>query len=254
MGDQVESNARILLAAFFEAMGAQTVYLSSTSPAMKATVERLLPSDVLSALNGWGENQEKEFLPAKDAVGVCSARVKDFPQIPNVSGGVSFGINEAPTSPGNRWHVMLHRGPLPLLEIEISDGTHFAPPAGWEEVLINTKSAQVVWTSHKKYLGMPANIYLLRKRQELFPHSKGKSTEDAVKSGLRLRRLCYDTWAQQKNKETDLCELPSRGWKQRRFLRRFDELLLSTVGDKRLNEVLAGMGTDLDKWRQAGQT
>jgi hypothetical protein len=251
----VESNARILLAGFLEAMGARTMHLESApSQGIKARLERLLPPDALNGLTGWGERGETKVLPAKDSVEVCSALVKEFPQIPNVSGGVSFGINEDANSPGNRWHIMLHRGPLPLLEITISDSARFAPPAGWETILVNSKSAHIICTSHSQYLGMPANIYLLQKRQKLFPYSRGKSTDDAVESGLRLRRLCYEAWAQQKARHTDLCEVPLRGGKQRRFLRQFDELLLSAVGFDTLNEILTGMGTDLDKWNQAGQT
>ena len=252
--DSVESNARTLLAGFLEAMGAQTVHLeSSPSRGMKATLERLLPPDALNGLTGWDERGGTKVLPAKDSVDVCSALMKDFPQIPNVSGGVSFGINGDATSPGDRWHIMLHRGPLPLLEITISDSARFAPSAGWEAILVNSKSAHVICTSRSQYLGMPANIYLLQKRQRLFPHSRGKSTDDAAESGLRLRHLCYEAWAQQKAKHTDLGEVPLRGWKQRRFVRRFDDLLLSAVGVDTLSEILTGMGTDLDKWYQAGQ-
>ena len=48
-----------------------------------------------------------------------------------------------------------------------------------------------------------------------------------------------------------LYQLSSWRWSQRRFVRKFDKLLLDSLGREELAKALKPMGTDLDHWLKA---
>ena len=245
-GDLIQSEAEIVLTAFFNVMKAREIHLGSASSRIlvdlveKETGRPFSPSPV----------DARKVLPPKAAAHVCAFRLTEFPQLPNISGGVSFGIEEAPDNPKNSWQLFLHRGPLPLLSLEIADGSTFHPPSGWEGVLANTGgAANVVWT-HGKYFGAAESIYLFKKRRKLFPHSKGISTDNALKSGRYLRQLCSDVW-RERPEATKPYRLSSWKRTQKRFMKSFDDLLVRKVGAEELSQVLAAMGTNLPEWLAA---
>lgn len=239
--DLVGSEARILLAGFFEAMGTRTVYLPGPSSiAFVDLVEKAtgMPLDVTS--------EREEALTPGDAVSACAARLISGQPFPGISRGISFGLDQLPTSPKNRWHLMLHRGPLPSLSITISDNSAFRPVAGWEKVLICKGAAHIVWNG-KVYLGTRNNIYLLLKTRQLFPYSKASSTQGAIDGGLMLQKLCRNL-ALKDGQQEEMFRLRSWHWARKRFLRNFDQLLVQQVGTEELTQILSAMGTDLDTW------
>src|SRR5262249_5593531 len=127
------------------------------------------------------------------AVETCASRLAKLPEIPCVSRGISFGIDVEPVSPDTSWHIFLHRGPLPQLEIELSNAPGFHPPDGWREALIKSQCAHVVRFGR----GSGDNVALSLKRTRLFPHSKGSSSVNAVSAGRQLRKFCREAWQKQ---------------------------------------------------------
>jgi hypothetical protein len=216
---EVEAGARDLLAGFLSAAEAHTVDLESGAFGPEDAVNRL-----------------------------CHLLVR-APQLPGVSSGVSFAIDKG-KDPKSNWSLLLHRGPLPLLELRTIKGRGFDPPRQWEQVLVASGAVHVAWTNGKEYLGAADSIYLLKRRRKLFPQSKGRSTDDAIKSGLRLRQLCRDVWSE-KPEATKPYRLSSWKRTQKRFMKSFDDLLVRKVGAEELSQVLAAMGTNLPEWLAA---
>ena len=89
--------------------------------------------------------------------------------------------------------LVLHRGPLPLLKIELSSMRGFHPLEGWTDALVSTRCAHVVGST----VGSGDNLFVLLKRTALFPYSKGDSRPDTVAAGQQLRKLCRETWQKQ---------------------------------------------------------
>lgn len=252
----IEEGTRILLSNFFDVMRAQTVHLQSgISPLIEAHLKATAGISLSELSKAEGREPaplKTDVLPTGEAIGVCCLRMTQAPQLPGLSSGIVFGMGKEPNSPRNAWELGLHRGPLPLLELRISDGLGFKPPKGWAETLINSEAAHVLWVSGKGYVGGADYLYLLLKRQELFPWSKGDSSEGAVATGQHLRRLCKEVWSKQGGEKHGLYTLSSWRWSQKRFVRKFDKLLVDQVGREKLAQVLQAMGTDLDQWLQAG--
>jgi hypothetical protein len=182
------------------------------------------------------------------AVETCATRLAKLPEISHVSRGISFGIDVKPSGPDTSWTLVLHRGPLPLLEIELSNMPGFHPPEGWGDALINTRCAHVV----RSTMGSGDNVLLLLKRTALFPYSKGNSRPHAVAAGQQLRRLCRGAWQKQTGSADTLYELSSLAWRRRRFARKFDRILLDHAGSENLNAILKRMDTRLESWLVAG--
>jgi hypothetical protein len=251
----VQAGTRVLLSAFFEAMHARTVYLESgVSPRIKALAEAATGIPVL-ALGDEVDTQrgrpKANVLPIEAAIEESSARMTQLQELPNVSAGISFGLDQEPNSPKNRWGLVLHRGPLPLLELRISDGSRFEPPDGWAECLIRNGSAHVVWVSGKGYVGGADHLYLFLKNQKLFPYSKGESSGGAIEAGQYLRRSCQEVWSKHSGEKAGPYKLSSWRWSQKLFVRNFDKMLIAQIGSEELAGVLKAMGTDLENWLPA---
>jgi hypothetical protein len=249
----VQAETEILLTTFFDAMGAKCIYLQADiSPRIAALVKSETGISI-SELDVETEPQSRapktNIFPVKLASGECSLRMTQIPQLSRVSAGISFGIDEEPKSPRTRWSLVLHRGPLPLLEIGISDERGFNLPGGWPTRLIGSEAAHVLWITGKGYLGASDHLYLWLKREKLFPNSKGDPSEEAVAAGQRLRQLCRNAWLQHGGQKTDPHnKLSSWRWSQKRFVKNFNNVLLSYAKSQELREILEIMGTDLDHW------
>lgn len=248
----IKADARIIVSGFLQMIGARTVHFASGPSAILVDlVEKETGRPFFrDASPEARENMQREVLSAEAAATVCAAKLWEFPQLPNISGGVSFGINEPPRGPKNTWRLVLHRGPLPLLSVEISDVSGFKPTEGWEQVLIDGQSAHVV-SSTKLQFGTQDHIYLLRKRSELFPFSKGPSSQQAVDAGRQLREICKRVATD--SGLTGIQRVPMSGASVTGFLQGFDSLLRRAVGDDDLAHMLRLMGTTLDRWLNASR-
>jgi hypothetical protein len=249
--DYVEEGARILVSAFISAIGAKTVYLrTGISPETRSSVEAETGNSLSGSILA-SEPRRIEAYAAERGAEVMAARMTQIPMLHGASGGITFGLDEEPVSPSTQWKLVFHRGPLLLLEIEISDGTGFRPSSGWANSLLSSGAAHICWDRKQGYIGKADHLYLFFKRLKLFPYSKGPSDEKAIEAGLDLRRLCRDAWSKRVSDHTALCRLPSWHWRQRRFVRKFDKTLLAEVRPEDFKKVLKAMRIDLDQWLRA---
>jgi hypothetical protein len=254
---------KLLLSGFLQVMQAKTIYFKyGMHPIMRDMIARSLHqagthrfgsggSLLLSADDDDESTSGEPRVIAESierAVETCATRLAKLPEIPHVSRGISFGIDVEPTGPDTAWSMVLHRGPLPLLEIELSNMPGFHPPKGWRDALIKTRCAHVV----RSATGSGDNVLVLLKRNALFPYSKGNSLPHAVAAGQQLRKLCRETWLKQTGSADTLYELSSLTWRRRRFARKFDRILLDHAGSENLNAILKQMDTRLESWLVAG--
>lgn len=247
----VESHARILLAAFFEAMHTNTVHMSlDPGPAIKAFLKFKTenpPPMSIEYLEALAKPVKHEVLRASIAAQQGAIRMAELARPPGISIGISFGLDQDPLSPKKRWLLMFHQGPLPLLELSISDQAGFRPPPDWTDSLIRSGAAHILRTD-RGYIGSAGHLYLFLKRNKIFPHSKGNSSADAVLAGQRLQQFCREVTSV-RAATTD--RLSFWRWKQKRFIHRFDQALLTQIGPDKLSMLLRAMGTSLAEWFQA---
>lgn len=252
--EDVRIAARVLVSAFFHAMQTKSVYLKSgISPRIKALAEAASGIPVLS----FGDEGETRIggpkwsvVPVEVAVEQCSVRMTQLQELPAASGGISFGLDREPNSPRTGWSLWLHRGPLPLLEIELSDLSGFKPAPGWMGSLLASGAAHVL-SDGRRFIGEADDLYLLLKRQKLFPYSGGPSTGTALSAGRQLRRMCRNVWLKESERATGPHKLSSWRWSQKRFVRMFDRMLLRCLEREELSRVLDNMGTDVATWLRA---
>jgi hypothetical protein len=254
---------KLLLSGFLQVMQAKTIYFKyGMHPMMRGMIARSLHqagtqrfgasgSLLLTADNDDESTSGEPRVVAESvdgAVEACSTRLAKLPEIPHVSRGISFGIDVEPSGPDTTWMLVLHRGPLPLLEIKLSNTPGFHPPEGWRDDLINTHCAHVV----RSTMGSGDNVLVLLKRTALFPYSKGNSRPHAVAAGQQLRMLCREAWQKQTGSADTLYKLSSLTWRRRRFAKRFDRILVDHAGSQNLDAILKQMDTRLESWLVAG--
>lgn len=253
--DSVEEGTSALLSGFFDVMDVRAVHLQlGVSPLIEAHVKAATGMSLAELLQADGREPDPfstKVFPRGEAVGQCCRRMLQTPQLPSISAGIAFGLDQEPDSPRTTWGLWLHRGPLPVLELCISDGTGFKPPGGWAESLISTEAAHVVWMSGKGYMGRPDYLYLWLKRRKLFPHSKGYSSSTAIEAGQRLRQLCQGVRSERNGWQSGPYKLSSWRWRQKRFVRDFDKMLVGRIGSDELAEILKAMGISPEGWLQA---
>jgi hypothetical protein len=187
-------------------------------------------------------------LDTAEAIGQCSRRMSEMKPVPNASRGISLGL-EGDAHTKSDWDLLLHRGPLPVLELTTLTDSGFLPAAGWGASLVEFRTADV-FCDEKGYLGGQHSIYLLLKQQRLFPYSTGKTTPEAIAAGLELRRACLKISNQKSPYKLELYRLSGGSSKKRHFLRQFDSALLDADGSNSLAKVLKAMGTDIQDWLQ----
>lgn len=198
-----------------------------------------------------GGNQRVVVESVEIAVETCATRISKLRPIPKISRGIAFGIDRKPEGPNSSWSVVLHCGPLPLLEIELSDVTGFRPPKPWRNSIVESKCAHVISGKGGSYLGGGDHLFLMLKRCKLFPYSKGDASSEAVIAGQRLRQWCREVWQEQSGNSESLHELSSWQWRRKRFVREFDKMLIQRVGSETFSATLKQMGTRLESWLPA---
>lgn len=260
--EHVCTSTKLLLSGFLEVMHAKTIYFKyGMHPIMRDMAARGLHQAgtqrfgsggrLLSSTNNDDESTGGEpriaAEPVGDAIETCARRLVKLPEISRVSRGISFGIDVKPSSPDTSWSLLLHRGPLPLLEIELSNMPGFHPPKGWQDALLDTHCADVV----RSTIGTGDNIFVLLKRRDLFPYSTGNSSLQAVAAGQQLRKLCLEAWQKQTGSADTYHELSALKWRRRRFVKKFDRILLDYTSSENLNAILNQIGTRLESWLAA---
>jgi len=264
--EHVYSGTRLLVSGFLRAMRAQSVYFKyGMHPLMRelmmkgvagsAGSQRSGAGGMLSSIGddeemGGGEDRVV-VEPVEAAVETCTIRMAKLRESSKVSRGISFGIDREPAGPSSSWKVILHRGPLPLLQIELSDITGFRPPKQWVDSVVESNCAHVISRKSRPTLGGGDHLFLWLKRYKLFPYSKGEASIEAVTAGQRLRKWCREVWQEQSGDAASLYELSSWQWRRKRFVRRFDAMLTQHVGAEKLNSTLKEMGTRLESWLPA---
>ena len=255
--------AKALFSGFLQVMQAKTIYFKyGMHPIIRdlmmqglhhAGMERFgAGGNLLSSSDDDDESTRGEPRIVSESIDVaietCATRLAKLPEIPGVSRGISFGIDVEPSGPDTSWNVTLHRGPLPLLEIELSNATGFHPPDGWRDALIDSHCAHVVRFAK----GSGDNVVLALKRTKLFPYSKGSSSVKAMGAGRQLRKLCREAWQKQTGDCDTLHELSFWKWRRKRFVRKFDQGLVDHAGSENLSAILKQMDTRLESWLAAG--
>lgn len=260
--EDIYAATKLLLSGFLQVMQAKTIYFKyGMHPTMRDMIARgLLHSGtqrfgsgglLLSADDDDESTTGEPRVVAKsidEAVEICATRLAKLSEIPLVSRGISFGIDVEPSGPDTSWRLLLHRGPLPLLQVELSNMPGFHPPKGWRDALINTRCAHVI----RSTMGSGDNVFLLLKRIKLFPYSKGNSSPQAAAAGQQLRKLCREAWQKQAGSPETLYDLPSLNSRRRRFVKKFDRILLEHAGSENLSAILKQMDTRLESWLAAG--
>ncbi|HKT47167.1 MAG TPA: hypothetical protein VJP87_06540 [Candidatus Acidoferrales bacterium] len=259
--EDIYASTKLLLSGFLHVMQGKTVYFKygmhhimrdlAMRNLHRAGTERFGSGGTLLVSDDDEESTSGESRIVAEsvdaAVETCATRLAKLPEIPRVSRGISFGIDSEPSGPDRSWSVVLHRGPLPLLQIERSSMSGFHPPSGWQDALINSHCAHVVQST----LGSGHNVLMLLKRTTLFPYSKGNSSPQSVAAGQQLRRLCREAWQQQSGSSETLYKASFWARRRRRFVREFDRMLLDRVGSEALSTILKQMDTRLESWLAA---
>jgi hypothetical protein len=272
-GGGLEGEIRMFLGAFFEATRARTAQrFSGAYPISEATARfprwLIRPEEIPEDERMVGIDRDLYARAANDERYSKTTR-EYFAHLAQghdslaigagtASTGMSFGLDKE-SNPRSWWNLNLYRGPLPVLELLSYHGYDFKPRGGWERSLFaNGEAVHVLWMDArtgvgvKRYWGDGGDIYLLQKRQNLLPFSKGDSGEEAVKAGRRLRDLCRIVWRRQRGNKAGLYKLSSLD--QKRFMRKFDKALLDEVGAEKLAALLEVMGTNLDHWFHSAPT
>lgn len=264
--EHVFSGTKLLVSGFLRAMQAQNIYFKyGMHPLMRELMikgafgpfdsQRMGLGSNLSAIGDdeeMGGGDERVVVePVEAAAETCAIRMSKLREIPKVSRGISFGMDRKPEGPDSRWSIVLHRGPLPLLQIELSSITGFRPRKQWVDSLAESNCAHVISRKGGPTLGGGDHLFLWMKRYKLFPYSKGDASNDAVMAGLRLRKWCRDVWQETSGDAESLYELSSWQWRRKRFVRRFDGMLAQHAGSESLNATLMEMGTRLESWLPA---
>jgi hypothetical protein len=257
--EDIYAATKLLLSGFLQVMQAKTIYFKyGMHPVIRDLMTRNLHHAGTQRFGAGGNlffsvGDDDESIRGEPrvvaesvaaAVETCAARLAKLPKILRVSRGISFGIDVEPSGPDTSWSVVLHRGPLPLLEIELSNAPGFHPPDGWQDALINSGCAHVV----RSAMGTGDNVLVWLKRITLFPYSKGNSSPQAVAAGQQLRKLCGEAWQKQAGNSDTLYELSSWTWRRRRFVRKFDQILVGHASPENLNAILKQMDTRLESW------
>lgn len=265
--EHVYAGTKLLVSGFLRAMQAKNIHFKyGMHPRMRElAAKRALASagtqrigaggNLLSSIGDdeemGGGDQRVVVEPLETAVETCAVRMSKLQPIPKVSRGISFGIDRKPDGPNSAWSVILHYGPLPLLQIELSDITGFRPPKPWRNSVVWSKCAHMIHGKSGRYLGGGDHLFLMLKRHKLFPHSKGDASDEAVTAGQLLRKWCREVWQEQSGNSESLYELSSWQWRRKRFVRKFDEMLIQRVGSESLDATLKEMGTRLESWLPA---
>ena len=218
--EDIYASSKVLLSGLFQAMQARTIYFRyGMHPTMRELMKQGLHHAGMRRFGGGGvlssgddeestSGDERVATESIDvAVETCARRLAKLAEIPHISRGISFGIDTEPASPATTWHIFLHRGPLPQLDVELASAKSFHQFDGWRDNFIKTHCAHIAHS-----IGSGDNIALSLKRKTLFPNSTGNSGAEAVNAGRQLRRFCAEAWQKQTGNSDNLAKcLPGNG-------------------------------------------
>jgi hypothetical protein len=259
--EDIYASAKTLLSGLFSVMQAKTIYFKyGMHPMMRDLMARGLHDAGMRRLGAGGtvlyssDDDDESTIGEHRVVGksvdaaveTCATRLAKLSEIPRVSRGISFGIDVEATNPDTTWHIFLHRGPLPLLDTELSNAPGFHPPDGWQDAFLKSHCAHVVRSQ-----GSGDNVVLSLKRRKLFSHSRGNSSAEAVGAGQQLRKVCREVWQKQAGERDTLAESSPWEWRRRRLVRKFDRALVDHAGSENLDAILKRMDTRLESWLAA---
>lgn len=262
-GEHIHAGARILLSGFLAAIQAHNIYFKyGMHPLMRemmlkgafggAQSQRIgAGGSLLSSIGDDDETTAGDPRVVKEtpevAVETCAVRLSKLSENPGVSRGIKFGINGEPSSPKSSWSVVLHRGPMPLLQMELSDISGFDPPRAWFNSITKSDCAHIVQKKWGPCWGRGDHLFLMLKRTELFPYSKGKTSTEAVTAGQRLRGWCAEVIETRRNLK-EFQKLSNWNSRRKRFVRDFDTMLVEHVGAESMDKTLREMGTFPEVW------
>jgi hypothetical protein len=265
--EDVYTGVQLLVSGFFQAMQAQQIYFKyGMHPLAREMMRKYgipggkterfgaggrLLSSVGDDEEVGGGDERIVVESAETAVETCASRMAKLENIPGVSRGIAFGLGSIPNNPASSWSIVLHRGPLPLVEIELSEMNGFHPPSTFRDVVVQGKFAHVFTGSKFRTSGGGDQLFLMLKRWKLFNHSRGNAGNDSVAAGKLLRNACREVWQKQTGDADALSELSSWNWKRKRFVRKFDQILAEHCGAQNLNAILKKMDTRLESWLAA---
>lgn len=259
--EDIYASAKTLLSGLFCAMQAKTIYFKyGMHPKMRELMAQGLYHAGMRRLGGgetalYQSGDDDESLSGEsrvvcesieDAAETCATRLAKLPEIPRVTRGISFGIDVEATNPGTTWHIFLHRGPLPMLDVEILSAPDFHFSDGWQDALLKSRCAHV-----GRSKGSGDNVVLSLKRRKLFPQSRGNSSPEAVSAGQQLRKVCRQAWQKQAGELDAFVESSQWEWRRRRLVRKFDRALINHAGSENLDAILKRMDTRLESWLAA---
>jgi len=115
---------------------------------------------------------------------------------------------------------------------------------------MKTAAVNALWFDGKGYWGRSeGDLYLYRKRamlgRSLF---LGVPDPSVARAGLELRHICQTVQTMKVQRHSEYFKLSRWSWRQRRFLKSFDNLLVDKLGAEKLAETLRTMGIDPDRW------
>src|ERR1041385_8807143 len=160
--ESVESETRMLLRGFFEAVNATRVRSGDTHYSIQEAAEHFattLARDPVSA----SREIPAAGLPNDRSVLSGGGRV---------SSGIPFGIDDH-KNPRSRWNLFLHRTVVPLLELWTFHGYGFNRGHDWANRLVANETAHVIWLDGRfglgfqKYFCREDHLYLWGKWQNL---------------------------------------------------------------------------------------
>lgn len=215
----IESQARIFLSALFGSLHIKTVHIVGSA---------LLPEEALG----------------KFAAQLAGIKIKHQP-----TQGLTFALDKE-KNVLSRWSLFLEGGPLPELSLCTYHGTGFRSPHEWPVEIMKTTATNVLWFGGKGYWGLSeGDLYLYCKRailgSSLF---LGVPDSSAAGAGFELRRICQTVQTMKARRHSEYFKLSDWSWRQRRFLKSFDSILIESLGAEKLADTLRAMDIDPDRW------
>jgi hypothetical protein len=231
-----------------------TRHLDGLEPAYIASQVRLFTSAFFDSLNVRTVHLVDAVLPAELATARLADQISGIAVRPRPIQGVTFGVNKDENDL-SRWDFFLEGGALPELNLSTYHGTHFRPPDEWLETVMGSGAVNALWFEGKGTRGSSeSDVYLFCKRtalrRSLF---LGVPDSAAAAAGSELRALCSSVHTSVAREQTGAFKLSRWWWRQKRFVRNFDQALLERAGAARMAAILTALGIGYEPWFSAAR-